>query len=228
VRYLILQGANVDVRNNAGQSPLDVTSTDEKRAILRAAMERTTPAPPSPPPLPAGYRPPVGITNIFIAAQRGTVNDVRYFLARGEDVNQRDGSGDPLSHHAVRENNVEVAVFLIVSGADVNATDTNDWTPLHIAVHNPGMDMMRHLISHGANVNARNNVHWTPLHYAARYNPNAEVLRYLIFHGADVNARINIGLTALDLADGALGSVAGGTQNGKRAVLWAAGGRSGR
>jgi len=38
LKYLISQGADVNAKNNAGRMPLDVANSDEKKAILRAAM----------------------------------------------------------------------------------------------------------------------------------------------------------------------------------------------
>ena len=69
------------------------------------------------------------------AAQRGTVNDVRYFLDRGTNVNAKDGIGETALHEAaLRNSNVEVLKYLVsVRGIDINARDYRGRTPLDVA-----------------------------------------------------------------------------------------------
>lgn len=89
-------------------------------------------------------------------------------LARGADVNVRDGHGWTPLHHAARR------------GAEVNVKDYSADTPLHLAVYGCQRDMTELLIATGADVNPRNRRGKTPLDLAQR--PDMQAL--LRTHGA--------------------------------------------
>jgi len=138
--------------------------------------------------------------DIFEAAEKGTIEDVRYFVERkGVDVNAKDERDRTPLHYAATGNlNVEVLQYLIYKGADVNTKDDGDWTPLHWAARgNSNVEVLQYLVSHGADVNAKDNQGDTPLHKAASNNFNIAVLNYLISQGVDVNAKNNHGDTPL-------------------------------
>jgi hypothetical protein len=109
--------------------------------------------------------------DISEASIHGSVDDVRYFLERGEPVSQRDHNANTPLHLAIWWNrNSDVFKYLVSQGADINAVNRWGWTPLQDTV-----------VSHG---NRR----------------SAEDVRFLIEHGADVNARGLDGQTPLDRA----------------------------
>ena len=163
--------------------------------------------------------------NIFEAAEKGTVEDIRFFLVRGRGVDQADERGWTSLHYAAEHNhNVGVMQFLIAQGADVNVRNNDGWTPLDVAqldevrvvlreagaipYQSPFEDILEaatngtvrdvaYFVQNGVDVNAGN--HWgaTPLLFAARHNSNVEVAKYLISQNANVNARIWNGVTPL-------------------------------
>jgi ankyrin repeat protein len=73
--------------------------------------------------------------NIFEAVEKGTVNDVWYFVDRGANVNTKVNDDWTPLHHAAWNNNPDVEVFryLISKGANVNAQNNDDKTPLDVA-----------------------------------------------------------------------------------------------
>jgi hypothetical protein len=135
--------------------------------------------------------------DIFEAAEKGTVEDVRYFLDElGIDVNAGSKAvwEPPRMKGASRYREYSYVVCCV------------DFTPLHVAVSsNPNIDVIKYLISRDANVNAKNkdNINnnkadeWTPLHMAAINNPNAEIIAYLLSQGADIKTRNTYGSTLL-------------------------------
>ena len=203
LRYLISQRADVHARNNDGRTPLDTANTEEKRAILRAAA---TPYVSS-------------FSSICEAAKHGTVHDVAYFIRNGADVNgvENEWNFTPLLEAAAHNPSVEILRYLVSQGANVNVKNSAEWTPLHYAAENGNVAALQILVSAGADVHARNNIDWTPLHHAAQ-NGSAESMTVLIASGADINARAQGHFTPLDTAN----------TDEKRAILRAAGGRSGQ
>jgi ankyrin repeat protein len=150
------------------------------------------------------------LIDIFDAAEKGTVKDVRYFIEeKGVDVNsecERRG-GFPL-HFAARNANIEVARFLVSKGAAVDAQSWGE-TPLHWAACNEeNIDVAKFLVSKGANVNAKTSTLpvpvamsfcQTPLHVAV-ISGNVEFIKFLIAERADVNAADDNGSTPLHMA----------------------------
>jgi ankyrin repeat protein len=118
--------------------------------------------------------------DIFEAAKNGLVDDIRYFLANGVDVNSK---SEPRSWTEVRT----------INGRDINVRFSSpSATPLQNAINNPrhGLEIVKYLISQGAEVNVRDHADTTPLHFAAaNHFPNAlEVVKMLVAAGADINA----------------------------------------
>ena len=152
-------------------------------------IEITVPSGNTTPPQPAAYRPPAGITDIHLAAEKGKVEDVRYFVSQGADVNAKNDRGwMPLHSAALSNSNVEVVKYLVSQGADVNARGNADITPLQrAATGNPNVEVLKYLISQGASVNTKNTGGGTPLHDAA-INNSVEVVKYLVSQGANVDA----------------------------------------
>lgn len=115
--------------------------------------------------------------NIFEAAEKGTVQDVEYFVKNGADVNAKNKHGKtPLIVAAEINPNVEVTKYLITHGADVHAKrNDNGATALHSAAWN---------------------------YQNQRKHSTVEIMKYLIAQGADVNAKMRDGQTPLDFASG--------------------------
>jgi len=145
---------------------------------------------------------PSKITNIFEAAEIGTVDDVKYFVEqKGVDVNITNDKGSIPLHRAVDNPDINVMKYLVSKGANVNAKNNDGNTPLYSAAwDNPNVKFLQYLISEGADVDARNNKGNTPLYIAAQYNSKVEVLEYLISQNADVNAVCFQGNTPLHIA----------------------------
>ena len=233
LRYLVsVPGVNVNATNNTNQTPLSVITgttslAESKRTILRnaggvtgtvrqpaptVASSRSVSGTSSPgstttsststgsPPPPA---------NIFEAANRGTLQDVRSFISADKTrVNADDGRGGTPLHLAVTRNtlDIEIVRYLVEQGANINARTNLGRTPLHSLVTRPNtdVDIVKYLVSKGAGVNTKDGHGETLLHDAAR-NRNIEVLEYLVnLPGAEVNARSGHdgrGQTPLNAAD---------------------------
>ena len=139
----------------------------------------------------------IAYKNIFEAAGRGSVDDVRFFIKQCVNVNSKDKFGETPLHHAARSNTIEVLQYLISLGCDVNAKEKI--APFQYATaFNPSIDVLKYLISLGCDVNAKNNSGETLLHHAARSNFNIRILKFLIEQGLDVNAKDFKGRTPLD------------------------------
>lgn len=133
--------------------------------------------------------------DIFEAVQKGTVDDVKYFIKEeGVDVDVKGKNDDTPLKTASWYGRVEIIEFLISSGANVNAKNKFGVTPLFDAAN---AEVVKALVSKGADVNAKltNGSSQTPIHYAR----NAEVVKALISSGADANVKDTYGRPPLHL-----------------------------
>ena len=214
VRYLTnVPNIDVTVKNNQEQTPQDVADRDTKKTIINLAAERQG----IPVKKPTGPR----FTDIFEAANSGTVDEVRSFVRQGVPVDAQDiAECTPLWHAAGHNPDADVVQYLANEGADVNERDRlSRSTPLiHAALSNPNVEVLRFLVSRSVNVNAKDSLGRTSLHRAAQANPNVEILRYLVtVPNIDLNEGNDQGKTPLDVAD----------TDEKKEILRNAGGRSG-
>ncbi|MDJ0578866.1 ankyrin repeat domain-containing protein [Crocosphaera sp.] len=138
-------------------------------------------------------------TPLDIAGKANNKKIAELLINYGVDVNTRDKSGNTPLYSAVENNNKKRVELLINNGADVNARDKHGFTPLHNAVWKENKEIVELLINNGADVNTRNNYGFTPLN-SAIWKENKKIVELLINNAADVNAKDKHELTAFDYA----------------------------
>lgn len=136
---------------------------------------------------------------LFAAVNSGDKVEIGVLIAKGANVNAKDGYDYTPLHKVAWEGKTEVAAFLLSKGADVNGKGPVGWTPLHMAASGGRKEVAELLVSKGANVDAKQDYGETPLHSAA-YGSQTEVAAFLISKGAVVNAKCNVGRTPLHRA----------------------------
>ena len=197
VRFLVAQGADTDVQNTNGWTPLHNAVQYHFNADVEVVKLLVTHG------ADISVRSNNGWAPLDMAAYfNADVEVLEFLISQGADVNaKRHNDCTPL-HAAVHPDpSMEVAKILVARGADVNAQTDRGWAPLHqVAQFHSDIELATFLVSQGANVNIRSLGGWTPLNSAAEHNSNAEMTRFLISVGANVNARSNSGLTPLHSA----------------------------
>ena len=150
-KLLIDAGADVDAKDNSGKTLLHFCE-DDRKAISQADI-------------------------------------VKMLIDAGADVNAKDKYGKTPLH--LNYISADIAKLLIDAGADVDARSNDGKTPLHWCYY---ASKAKVLIDAGADVNAKDEDGNTPLHYCE----HSDVVKLLIDAGADVNAENNDGETPLD------------------------------
>jgi len=155
--------------------------------------------------------------DIFEAAEKGTVEDVRFFIEQlGVSANSTDSAGNTPMHKAAYVGNIGVLEYLVSQGADVNAVDKSGWTPLVYSLWRVSESIpqctdirgktckkveaiLAYLVSQGADVNAKTHAGGTPLHFGAKLE-SVRISELLISQGANINAKDSEGTTPLHQA----------------------------
>lgn len=130
------------------------------------------------------------------AAAAGDAATVKTLLARGADIDARDGSGATALLVATHANKVEAARVLIEAGADVNAKDNIEDSPYLYAGARGHLDILRLTLAHGADLKSINRYGGTSLIPASERGP-VETVDTLIKAGVAVDHVNRLGWTAL-------------------------------
>lgn len=143
----------------------------------------------------------------FQSVECGQTDNIKAMIARGANVNARNGNNKTPLYCAIDKGQPESIAMLIADNADVNATMRYGWTALHLAAQRGEASVVQLLIDAKANVNASisdgeiptssdianerymvNNTNGgTPLHIAVE-SCQPEIVERLIAANADVNA----------------------------------------
>src|SRR5262245_50868327 len=134
--------------------------------------------------------------DIWTAAERGMLDDVKRFVAAGTPVDAK-GRGDITAlHKAAQAGHFEVVAWLLDNGANVNARTIPEpgnpgaETPLYLAAERGNIDVVEFLLKRGANPDLKSSDGTSPLAKAAE-SGNVRLVSVLVDNGAKLNPRGN-------------------------------------
>lgn len=214
VAILLLKDADVNVRNNNGELPVDLAKEKENenswlmlstKGILRDLFCLATLGDMHKVYTFISQNPDIitaknseGITPLHFAAITDNLKLAKLLLLRGADIHTKDYNGRTPLYWAARETCPDIVDLLVKKGADVNATDLEGLTPLHCVARWSGCDRSKRiteiLLKAKAKPEIRDKYGRTPLHWAA-YKNTDKVLDLLLSVGANVDAKDNDGKT---------------------------------
>ena len=157
VKRHLADGADVNAKDNSGDTPLHIASFERHTEIAELLIAKGADVNAE------GRR--NDYTPLHTAADMGAKEIAELLIAKGAEVNARSEYQLTPLHEAVsRGYNYEKTVeLLIANGADVNAKEDGGWTPLHYAAEFGRKEVAELLIANGADVNAKGDEKKTPL-----------------------------------------------------------------
>ena len=174
LRSLLTNGANPNIKNRAGDSPLMVAIKQKTRvSIIRTLLTRG-----ADPNTTDAQKTPALVRTIYNYSRRWTggedpVHVIQLLIRAGAHPKNSTPDGSTALHHAVLNNSdFSVHRTLVAAGARPNAQDRNGDTPLHRLVRDPGRghEAVKKLIQLGADPCIRNNNGQVPRDVAAHVN----------------------------------------------------------
>lgn len=126
VKVLVESGANVNLRNNSGYTALEISEENEIWDYLKPRTRDFN----------AGLA-------LIRAARVGNMEQVKYYLSQGVDINTKDNEGNTAL--IVSTYNLEVLKYLVKKGADLNAQTNEGRTVLSYAICR-NLDMVKALV----------------------------------------------------------------------------------
>ena len=189
VQVLIDAGADIEVKDEEGRSPLLVSNClghlDIAIMLVKAGAD-------------VCVTDNKGRTCLTLASYYGHTETVHYLVGLKEvDVNHSGDEGFTALHWAGQKNHPEVVQVLIDAGADFEAKEEEGRSPLHKACNSGHLDIVKLLVRSGAGVRATDNKGVTCL-IGASYLGHTETVRYLVgLKEVDINHVDSTGCTAL-------------------------------
>lgn len=214
VRALLNAGADPDISNDYGVTPLFLAVENSNPTLVRALLDAD-----ADPDMPLWS----GVQPLMMAARTGHTGILDLLLEHGADVNARDARrGQSALMWAIYFGQPGAARLLIENGADVNAETTmlagnfrpmvlegyiknvqittqGGYTPLMFAARVGDKETAQQLIEHGAEINKVHVEQGTPL-IIATTEGHEDLALFLLEQGADPNLTGEDGMTALHYA----------------------------
>lgn len=186
VKVLIRKGADPDIQNKAGHTPLlaalrtSSTSSEYMFRISQVArfliMKGTS----------LSFRDPYNRTYLMIASESGRESVITCLLSQPDiEIDGRDRQGLTALMFAVRSKKYETAKALVAAGAKLYLRDNLGKTALHYAAISADITAM--LLDQGAPIEATDRRGFTPMMQAVEYG-NPDAVRVLLKRGADLDA----------------------------------------
>ncbi len=189
VKFLIENGADVNISNEASQVPLCYAAWNGHAEVAKVLLDNG-----------AYVKGRHDKVPLITAAENGHLEVVKILLSYGADIDQQAGMGYTALNSAVgaKPEHVEVVKFLLSKGADVNIKAAYDRTPLFTAVGQGNIELVNLLFDAGAEVNIICNGRTVLI--ASGINDDIMMTEWLLARGADVNAQGAYHNTPLNIA----------------------------
>ena len=192
VQLLLSLGADVNVLDHRGDSPLHKASRYKKLDAIKLLVNRDADV---------NVRDKSYSTPLHEASGSGNLDVMELLLNLRADVNVLDYRGDSPLHKASRYKKIDAIKLLVNRDADANVRDKSYSTPLHEASGSGSLHVMQLLLDLGADLNVFDHRGDSPLHRASRYQ-RFDAVKLLVKGGADVKARDKSNSTPLHEASG--------------------------
>ena len=134
--------------------------------------------------------------SLYLASQRGDIEQIERHIKWGSDINALDKDGDAPLHVAAQKGRIVIARLLLRHGADINLKNSRGHTPAYYAILSGRTRLADLLLQQGADVDASKLL----LEAAHQNIPDRDAIIFLAAHGADLEARDAKGDTALIIA----------------------------
>lgn len=196
VQLLLQNGANPNIRNNKGDTPLHQSSinrtTDKCRLLLDYGANPNIQNNDGSTILHLVVHNPLLYAEMNKALKASRLDFVRLLIGSGSNLDIQDNDGQTVLHLAVCKSEIEIIRLLLSSKINCNIQNNRGESALYLATKNGNNEIAELLLSHGCNPNIKNNNGETVLQLAIT-NLNEEIVHLLLKNNAHpVNPKYGI------------------------------------
>ena len=142
-----------------------------------------------------------GITPLHIAARKGHLSMLRFFLQHGANVNATDRDSGLSALHVATAAEKEVCADLLISyGADIHQVTEDGLTALDFACWKAIPSLVQRLLEQNVDLNSRSKETGLFAIHRAAQSGCSDIVKSLLAHGANADALSNYRVTPLWLA----------------------------
>ena len=188
IKYLVGQGANLDLKNNKGKSALYLAAEKQYYEIANFLIQNHADV---------NTKDSDGNTLLYVAIKLADVKLLRMLFDAKIDINLKDGEGYTVIQEAARSKQYDVLNMLLLAGAPSDTIADNGDTLLHILVKNYDNDskfIVKQLILEGTPCDIQDGNGQTLLHIAC-IKELRDLIHYLVAKGVRLNVKDTKGKT---------------------------------
>jgi len=177
VKYLIQNGAGINIKSLDGQTPMCYACKEGHLAIVEYLANQGADL---------NVKDTIGNRPICIAGKLGYIDIVEFLIQEGADISDGIEKTSYL-HWASKHNYLSLIQTLIENGVSINSIDKCGQTPLFVAATNSHIDQILYLIKKGSDVGGLIDGA-SYLHWAAK-NGHVKIVQALVDKGLDVDIK---------------------------------------
>ena len=140
-----------------------------------------------------------GYTPLMVAAWRGELLAVKWFLEKGATVACKDSRGWNTLHHAARGGDTDIISLIHTHLPNIDSKTGEGDTPLMLATLWGKLRAVKWFLEKGASVACENNVGWNTLHCAAQGGVT-DIISLIHTHLPNIDSKTSNGYTPLMVA----------------------------
>jgi serine/threonine-protein phosphatase 6 regulatory ankyrin repeat subunit B len=189
-------------RESRTPSQSQSSSKEDKNAAPSSSTPTTSPTPtPNTTPTPTVHSPQSTATqgDLFAAAEKGKIEELKSMLQSKADVNSKNKSGATALHHATAAGQKDAVELLLEAGASVEAIDGSKCSPLYYGVIRGNQEIVKLLLEKRASLVAGAGEDGSML-FTAIKNGHYEMVSFLLDAKADIDVPNPAGESPLETA----------------------------
>ncbi len=186
-KNLINQGADVNVRDKNGFTPLHITTSrgqiDMTILLLKKGAD-------------VNASDNNGLTPLYISASLGQIDMALLLINKGALLNPKDRNGYTPLHIASSLGHLDIVQLLVSKGASIDVQNRQGNTPIHEAAYRGHQTIVVFLLKKGGDIFAKTNNATTVLHFSCA-SGNYQLVKLLIKKGLNPREKSDENLNAL-------------------------------